>query len=65
MIDKCNNCRFWESDDRLQGICIRHAPSPVVRELVSDERPWAVWPLTAHIDSCGEFDFKPMRGRPR
>ena len=80
MIDKCENCKFWESDDDVQGICLRHAPSPVapylvvhdpvatylvVHDLVTDARPWAVWPLTAHLDGCGEFDFKPIRGRPQ
>jgi hypothetical protein len=50
----CGSCRFWNSDDEVIGRCLRNAPSVVV-DMIADKRIWAVWPMTAHDDVCGEF----------
>ena len=60
MIDKCKDCRFWLNNDDVWGFCKRYAPAPVdtVQEV---ELLVARWPVTAHLDGCGDFDrVKPL-----
>lgn len=48
----CGCCRFWiGQDNEISGTCHRSSPNIIT----NTPQPWAVWPITAHDDVCGEF----------
>ena len=52
----CGNCRFWDERSGGDGYCRRHPPRPqVVRLLEADTDRYAVFPVTAAEDWCGEL----------
>jgi len=70
----CWKCRYWVADydprervtleeppinrDPMNGECHRHAPRPVILGVVEIADPQTIWPETAPLDGCG--DWEPM-----
>ena len=61
----CENCKFWietgGTDTGLVGECRRNSPAPIINENpVSSKFRYALWPITADTQWCGDFENRPM-----
>lgn len=66
--ESCQNCRFFIAVEREKiggkhGLCVRHAPRPVVGSLSDDEENSPNlsinWPVSFADEWCGEFQLAP------
>jgi len=58
---KCEDCRFWDQDNKISslGVCRRHAPRASIGESVRGEKATdAIWPRTTGDQWCGEWIAK-------
>jgi hypothetical protein len=67
-VERCEACKFWNetggSDSGLVGECHRNAPSPILCEKPVDSNfRYALWPVTADQQWCGDFEKRPMATR--
>jgi hypothetical protein len=51
----CGSCRFWKSAEEIQGLCLRHAPPPLIDTEPIGSTLLARWAVTHHSDVCGEY----------
>lgn len=59
-MNKCKNCKWWDEQNDIFGICFRNAP--ITQEIGREpKRNYSqgyrvAWPLTNADDRCGEFE---------
>lgn len=53
---RCDGCRYWQSVNRIDGECRRHAPNRAPRGAETGR----VWPMTECQDWCGDHGAVPM-----
>lgn len=63
----CKNCRFWSFYETVnegvdtrysRGECRRYAPR-LPADAKSGMSHGRIWPMTADVDWCGEFELRP------